>query len=193
MRSHQICLFGELSKIMLASKLLSAALWAPLYKCTGTRTQASHTHLPWWKGLQPTHFTFHFPQTKRMKRASYRRLNDMWRKDHVLNTHCTLTQAFCLTLPQIPYFPKQPEVKPLKDVKENPWKELTPNDQSGLFPHVDKPLVNRCFLSSHLAVWAEMINAAMHPNRLQCSLGRKTGKIMAKEGWWWGLEFRFGW
>lgn len=67
-------------------------------------------------------------------------------------------------------------------LEENPWKELTPNEQSELFPHVDKPLVNRCFLSTRLAVASRDDYAAMHPDRLQCSLGCKRGKNMAKEG-----------
>jgi len=145
---------GVIKKLTSTQIAISDAL-APLYERTDTWTQKQITHMPLYKRLELTRFTFHLPQTKSMKRVSYRRLSDTWRQDHVLKPCCMLIQTFCgLTTPTTKFhiFQRSLKVNYTKMLEENPWKELTPNEQSELFPHVDQPLVNRCFLSTCLAV-----------------------------------------
>lgn len=123
MSSLQIRLLKELPKIILAPKLRSAMLWVPCMNHRHVDTRASYTHMPWEKRLELPRFTFHLPQSKSMKRVSYRRLSDTWRGNHVLNPCCTLICVFYdLTSPTTKIcIPKHPKAKPEKDA----WGEST--------------------------------------------------------------------
>lgn len=155
MSSHQIYLFvwGVIKSNACTQVAVSSTLGSPVKMHRHMDTNKPHT--PALMRETSTNM-FYLPfATKSMKRVTYRRWNDTWRDDPVLNPHCSLTQAFCgLTPPTTKslIFQSSLKLNQWKMLKENPWKELTPNEQSRLFPHVDKPLVNRCFLSSHLAV-----------------------------------------
>lgn len=147
--STDLFIWGIIKNNACTQVSVSSTLGSPVQMLRHMNT--SHTHLPWWQRLQLTCFTFQLPHEEGQLQKI---------KWHVEIGSCseptlhTYTGFLWFNFPhyQTPYFPKQLEAKPLKMLREKPWKELTPNEQSGLFPHVDKPSVNRCFLSSHLAV-----------------------------------------